>query len=124
MKKLLIVEDEKILRKMYLERFEKQGIEVFSSDTAEGGFKIAKKEKPDLILMDILLPKANGVSMLKNLRKDPEMSNIKVLAFSNFDDPETKKVAKELGVVDYLMKTDYTPSQITKVVEKLLKKKQ
>ena len=124
MKKLLIVEDEKILRKMYLERFEKQGIEVFSSDTAEGGFKIAKKEKPDLILLDILLPKANGVSMLKNLRKDPEMSNIKVLAFSNFDDPETKKVAKELGVVDYLMKTDYTPSQITKVVEKLLKKKQ
>ncbi len=125
MKKLLIIEDENILRNMYMERFSKQdNIEVFSADSAEEGFKIAKKEKPDLILLDILLPKANGVEMLEKLRKDPKTVDIKVLAFSNYDDPETKKRAKELGSIDYLMKTNYTPSQITNIVEGLLKGKQ
>ncbi len=121
MKKLLIIEDESILRNMYLERFSKQNnIEVFSADSAEEGFNIAKKEKPDLILLDILLPKASGVEMLEKLRKNSKIAGIKVLAFSNYDDPETKKRAKELGAIDYLIKTDYTPSQITKAIKKLL----
>lgn len=121
MKKLLIVEDENILRNMYMERFGRQdNIEVLSANTAEESFNIAQKEKPDLILLDILLPEASGVEMLEKLRNDPKTVDIKVLAFSNYDDPETKKTAKELGAIDYLMKTDYTPSQITKVVKKLL----
>ncbi len=121
MKKLLIIEDENILRNMYMERFSKQdNIEVFSADSAEEGFNIAKKEKPDLVLLDILLSKANGVEMLEKLRKDPTTADIKVLAFSNYDDPETKKMAEELGAIDYLIKTDYTPSQITKVIKNLL----
>ncbi|MDD4990148.1 MAG: response regulator [Candidatus Pacebacteria bacterium] len=124
-KKLLIIEDENILRNMYLERFSKQdNIEVFSADSAEEGFAIAKKEKPDLILLDILLPKASGVEMLEKLRKDPKTTDAKVIAFSNYDDPETKKRAKELGAIDYLIKTNYTPSQITSIVEKLLNEKE
>ena len=76
------------------------------------GFAVAKQEKPDLVILDILLPKGNGISFLKALRNDPETADIPVVAFSNYDDPPTKKEAFDLGVKDYLIKTAYTPQGI------------
>jgi len=121
MKKLLIVEDEPLLTEMYLEKFGSKDITVLSAKSAEQAFVIAKKEKPDLILLDILLPMENGIDLLEKIRKDETIKNTKVLTFSNYDDMETKKRALELGSIDYLIKTNYTPNQVFKIIQNILK---
>ena len=120
MKKILIVEDEAILAEMYQDKFTQSGYEVSLAFNSEEGLALAKKERPDLILLDILLPKENGIQFLNWLRKDPEISSMPVVAFSNYDDPETKKEAFQLGVKDYLIKTNYTPQQIVEKIKSYL----
>lgn len=120
MKKILIIEDEAILADMYKDRFSQEGYEVASALTSEEGINLAKKEKPDLILLDILLPKENGVGFLKRLKKEPEISSIPVVAFSNYDEPRTRKEAESLGVKAYLLKTDFTPQDLVKKIKDYL----
>jgi DNA-binding response OmpR family regulator len=119
-KKILLIEDEKILAEMYREKFTQAGFEVFLAFDAKEGLELAKKEKPDLIVLDILLPKENGITFLSWLRKELEISSIPVVTFSNYDDPETKREAFRLGVKDYLIKTNYTPSEVVAKVKQLL----
>lgn len=119
-KKILIVEDETILIEMYRDKFVQAGFEVVLAYSAEEAFKILQKEIPDLILLDILLPRENGVSFLARIKKNPKLSSIQVMAFSNYDDPETKKQAFKLGVKDYLIKTNYIPSEIVAKIKQLL----
>ncbi len=118
-KKVLIIEDEKILAEMYKDKFIQAKLEVFSAIESREGLKLAKEEKPDLILLDILLPRENGITFLTWLRaeEDLEINSIPVIVFSNFDDPETKKEAIRLGVIDYLIKTNYTPQEIIEKVQ-------
>ena len=120
--KILIIEDEKMLADMYADKFNGAGLKVFLAGDAEEGIIKTKKEKPDLILLDILLPKENGISFLTRLRKDPDVSNTMVIAFSNYDVPDVKAQAKELGVINYLIKTNYTPQEITDKIATYLKK--
>ncbi len=120
MVKLLLIEDEKILSDMYRDKFVESGFDVILSSEAEAGLKITKKEKPDFILLDIILPKKSGVSFLKEMKKDKSIASIPVIALSNYDNPETKKEAIELGVKDYLIKTDYTPDQLVIKIKSLI----
>ena len=120
MKKILIIEDEKILSEMYREKFVRAGFKVSIAFDAEEGLELAKKVKPDLIILDILLPRANGVSFLEKLRKIPGVSSTIVLAFSNYDDSEMKKKALKLGAKDYLLKTNFTPEEVVKKVKEYL----
>jgi len=120
-KKILLVEDEKILAEMYRDKFTEAGFEVSVTFDAKEGLKLAKKEKPDLIILDILLPRENGVYFLTELRNDLEISSIPVVVFSNFDDPETKITTLRLGVKDYLIKTNYTPQEIVEKIKEYLK---
>lgn len=119
-KKILIVEDEKMLREMYEEKFSQAGYKVSSAETTKEGVKKAKEEKPDLILLDILLPKEGGLVFLRRQKEDPEIKDITVVAFSNYDGKGTKEQALQLGVEDYLIKTDYTPSQIAEKIKEYL----
>jgi len=120
MKKILIIEDEKILIEMYQEKLTEAGFKVISTVEAEEGIVLAKKEKPDLILLDILLTRENGIYFLTQLRKDPQVASIPVVVISNYDDPETKKKSAKLGVKEYLIKTSYTPEEIVKKVKSYL----
>jgi DNA-binding response OmpR family regulator len=120
MKKILIIEDEIVLAEMYKEKLEKEGFEVFLANEIEEGIEIAKKERPDLILLDILLPRENGVSFLEKIKKE-EIKDIPIVAFSNYDDPETRKRAFELGVKEYLIKANYTPGEIVEKIKNYLK---
>ena len=121
MKKILLIEDEKILLDIYKDKFTQAGFKIYLSSEAKKGLNLARKEKPDLIVLDILLPKENGITFLTWLRKDPKISSIPVLAFSNYDDPDIKKQAFKLGVKDYLIKTNYTPKEIIKKIKSYLK---
>ena len=120
-KKILLIEDEKILGEMYKEKFTQAGFEVFLAIEAKEGIKLAKKERPDLILLDILLPRENGIFFLKKLRKISEIASIPVVAFSNYDDPPTKREAVKLGVKEYLIKTSYTPQEIVEKIKGYLR---
>jgi len=121
MKKILIIEDEKMLGEMYQDKFIQEGFDAVLAETAEQGVEATCKEKPDLILLDILLPRTNGIGFMEWFKKEKELSSIPVIAFSNYDDPKTKKEAAELGIKDYLIKTNYTPQEIVDKVKSYLK---
>lgn len=116
--KILIIEDEKMLAEMYYDRFVHEGFEVYSAFDAEEGMEMAKKVKPDLILLDILLPRENGTDFLEKLRKEEEVADTKVIAYSNYDDKASKEKARELGAKEYLIKTNYTPKEVLEIVRK------
>ena len=122
MKKILLIEDEKILAEMYQDKFIKAGFEILLAFDSKEGLEMAKKERPDLIILDILLPRENGITFLKWLRNEPKVSSMIVVAFSNFDDPKIKIEAANLGVKDYLIKTDYTPQEFIKKIKGYLDK--
>jgi len=119
MKKILFIEDERIFVDMYKEVFSQVGLEMISAFDHKEGLKLAKTERPDLIILDILLP-GNGIFFLEKWEKDSEISSIPVIAFSNYDDPKTKKEAIKYGVKDYLLKTDFTPQQFVEKVKNYL----
>ncbi|MCX6789685.1 MAG: response regulator [Candidatus Gribaldobacteria bacterium] len=118
MSKLLIIEDEPLLREMYCQVFAEHGLNVMSAESAEEGLLILEQEAPDLVLLDILLPNASGLEMLEQLRRIPSnIAKTKVVAFSNYDNKIAREKARELGVLDYLIKTEFTPQEI---VEKIM----
>ena len=119
-KKILIIEDERMLADMYRDRFIHEGYQVESAFDAEEGLEMAKETKPDLIVLDILLPRANGTDFLEKLRKTEEIDSTKVIAYSNYDDADSKEKAKGLGAREYLIKTNYTPKEILEIVKKHL----
>ena len=122
MAKILIIEDEQVLSDMYKDQFEKEGYEISEAQTAQGGIEQAKKNHPDFILLDILLLDSSGITFLEEKNEDPEIANIPVLAFSAYNNKNTTERAKELGVIEYFLKTDYTPNQLLSWINNYLKK--
>ncbi|MGB9743239.1 MAG: response regulator [Minisyncoccales bacterium] len=120
MKKILIIEDEKMLGEMYQEKFRKEGFEAFLAGSTEEAIEAVPKIKPDLILLDILLPKKNGIGFMEWFSGQKEFASVPVIAFSNYDHPEKREKAKKLGIKDYLIKTDFTPQEIVDKVKKYL----
>lgn len=117
MKKILIVEDEKILADMYKDKFTEAKFKVILAFDSEEGIKLARKEKPDLIILDILLPRENGITFLEWLKKNPKIASIPVIVFSNYDDPTTKREALKFGAKEYLIKANFTPQEIVERVK-------
>jgi len=123
MTKILLIEDEKILAQMYKDKLTRAGFEVFLAFDSKEGLVITKKEMPDLILLDILLPAEDGIVYLNWLKNEPKISSIPVVVVSNYDDPKTKKEAFKLGVKDYLIKSNYTPEEVVQKIKNYLKEK-
>jgi len=122
MKKILIIEDEEFLVEMYRTKFELENFQVISAFSSEQAISILKKNVPDLILLDILLPKKSGITFLEETRKIKDISKIPIVIFSNYDDSATRDKAKQLGVEDYLIKTEFTPKQLLVKIRKYFKR--
>lgn len=116
-KKILIVEDEELLSQMYRDTFEANGFVVVTASSGQEALQLAKKEKPDFILLDILLAGENGIYFLEQRKLLKSIATIPVIAFSNFDDPNVRKSALALGAQDYLIKTNYTPQEVVSKVQ-------
>ncbi len=123
MRKILFVEDESVLQKTFEETLKGEGYEVISALDGEVGFNLAKKEKPDLILLDLVLPKVNGFEVLKKLKEDPETKKIPVIILTNLEKMSDIDKVLELGAAAYLVKVDYSLEEVVEKIKKILGEK-
>jgi len=115
-KKILIIEDEESLAELYRIKFEQEGFAVLSCETGPEGLAIAEKEAPDLILLDIMLPKMDGYQVLRGLKSSERTREIKVFFLSNLVQSDEIKKGIAAGADDYLVKSSLTPSQLAEKV--------
>jgi len=120
MAKILIVEDEAPIANAYKIVLEQAGYEVLVANQAESGIHLAQSEKPDIILLDVMMPEVNGLEMLKKLDLKNALPDTQVIALSNVESQTVIDEALNLGAVDFLRKVDFTPHQVVEVVKKHL----
>ncbi len=120
--KILIVEDEEVLVKVLQEKFEKENFTVKIAQDGAAVMPLVKTFKPDLILLDIIMPKKDGLSVLQELKDDTEFASIPVIMTSNLGEDEKIKQALKLGAVDYLVKTQHPINEVVEKVKKHLLK--
>lgn len=113
-KTILIVEDEEASLKVLSTKFNHEGFNVLEARDGEEGLIIAIKEKPDIILLDIIMPKMDGMTFLKELRKDSWGKNIPVIILTNLSDDKNIAEAMEGGVYDFLVKSSWETADIVK----------
>ena len=104
-KKILLVEDDETLAGVYVERLEAEGFDVKRVDNGENALSAALEYKPDLILLDIMMPKISGFDVLDILRNTPETANMRIVMLTALSQPKDKERAEKLGVDDYLVKS-------------------
>jgi DNA-binding response OmpR family regulator len=122
MKKILFIEDEAALQKTFRDVLEKEGYQMISALDGESGLRLAKSQKPDLILLDLILPRKDGFEVLKELKEDETTKEIPVIVLTNLEDIESVEKAIELGATTYLVKAQYTLEEVIQKVKKALEK--
>lgn len=118
MAKILIVEDDNAIAQSYMMQLVKKH-EVKVAPDVTSGLALAV-DAPDIILLDMLMPGFSGLDFLRQLDPTKALPNTKVIAISNVESPKIVEEARQLGVVKYLLKVDFTPSQIESVIDELL----
>lgn len=117
-KKILIVEDEELLSDMLKRKLEMEGYEVFIAKNGVEGLEKIKKINPDLILLDIVMPEKGGFEVMEELKGEENLKNIPIIIISNSGQPVEIDRAKELGVKDWLIKTEFDPQEVIEKVKK------
>ena len=117
----MIVEDDPLLTKVYSTRLKADGHQVLTASDGEKGLALAKKELPQVILLDIMMPKVSGLEVLGSLKKTPQTAEIPVLVYSNLGKEEKIAEAKKLGAAEFITKADFTPQQVVGKIEEYLK---
>lgn len=118
--KIAIIEDDAAISQMYRFKFESEGNEVETAENGKRGFELVKKMKPDIILLDLLMPEMNGDEMLAKLRATPWGKDIKVLILTNMGKQEVPDSVYKLGIKGVLMKAELTPKQVAEKVKALV----
>ena len=116
------MEDDAFLTNIYQTKFEMEGFKVSVADNGESGLADAKKKKPDVILLDILLPKMDGFMVLEKLKADETLKGIPVILLTNLGQKDDVEKGLQLGAVDYLIKAHFKPSETVEKVKKALQK--
>jgi DNA-binding response OmpR family regulator len=117
--KVLLIEDDSAAAEMYRLRLVADGYTVVVAEDGERGLEMAGAELPDFIYLDIRLPKIDGFEVLERLRADPETAGIPVIILSNFGEPEFRERGLKLGALEFLVKSDTTPSNLSEAVERV-----
>ncbi len=120
-KKILFVEDESALQKTFGDILKQEGYEMISALDGEAGLSLAKTEKPDLILLDLVLPKMHGFEVLKSLKEDAGTKDIPIIVLTNLESTGDVEKALELGATTYLVKADYTLEEVLSKIQKACK---
>lgn len=120
MKTILFIEDESTLQKTFGDILTQDKYKMISALDGKIGLRLAKSEKPDLILLDLVLPSMHGFEVLKKLKQDPETKEIPVIILTNLEKMEDVEEAIKLGAKTYLVKTQYRIEEVMEKVKKAL----
>ena len=119
-KTILVVEDDESMVEALVEKFKSSGFNVFSAKNGEEGLKLALSDHPDIILLDIVMPKMDGLSMLRKLKEDKWGAFAPVVILTNLSDNQKLAEALEIGVVEYIIKAEVKLSDIVLRVKRVL----
>ena len=120
MKKILLVEDEEIMISLLQKKLTKEGYEISVARDGEEGLKAMREVKPDLILLDIIMPKMGGFEVMTEMQKDKTLAKIPVIVISNSGQPVEIDRTQKLGAKDWLIKTEFDPQEVIEKVKKQL----
>ena len=120
--KIAIIEDDQAISQMYRIKFETEGFTVETAENGKLGLALAENMKPDIILLDLMMPEMNGDEMLQALRKTTWGKSIKVVILTNMGEQEIPEDVKQLGVAAVILKADMTPRQVAELIKKELAK--
>lgn len=118
--KILLLEDEPMLSSMYQTKFKNEGFEIAIAKDGEEGLSRARAERFDIVLVDIIMPKVDGFAVLKELRSMPEYKKAPIILLTNLGQEEDMKKGQDLGATDYLVKANFTPSQVAAKIREVL----
>lgn len=120
-KKVLLIEDDTFLSHMYELKFTAEGFDVTIANDGLEGLAMVKKKMPDIILLDIILPKMDGWDFLKTLRADLKEATPPVILLTNLGQSNDVKKGMSMGVVDYLIKAHFTPNEVVQRIKQVFK---
>jgi len=120
-KKILIIEDDKFIRELMVRKLNNEGFETLEAVDGEEGIKKIKEGKPDLVLLDLILPGIDGFEVLSRQKRDPSIAQIPVIILSNLGQREEIEKGIKLGAIDYLIKAHFTPGEIIEKIKAVLK---
>jgi CheY-like chemotaxis protein len=120
--KILLVEDDLFMRRLYSEAFKLEGYDITTAEDGGEGLMHVYKEAPALILLDIMMPEMNGLELLEKIKSDPLTKRIPVIMLTNLSGKKEAETAIAKGAEKYLVKSEYEPIQVIKIVEEILAK--
>ena len=120
MKKILVVEDDKFLRELIIQKLLSEGYSTAEAVDGEEGIKKIAEEKPDLVLLDIILPGIDGFEVLKQAKANEDIKDIPIIILSNLGQQDDTDKGIELGAKDYLIKAEFTPGEIIEKIKAVL----
>lgn len=121
MKSILLIEDDPLLIDIYTTKLKEAGFKVDFVEEGKDPFKKIKETKPDLLLLDIVLPNMDGWEILRKIKEDSEIKDLKVIVLSNLGQKNEVERGLELGATKYLIKAHYKPSEVVKEIKEILK---
>ena len=120
MEKILLIEDDKFLRELIIQKLGKEGYEVIEASEGETGLAKMKEGKPDLVLLDLILPGIDGFEVLSRIKKDSDLAQTPVIILSNLGQRDDMEKGIALGARDYLIKAHFTPGEIVEKIRATL----
>ncbi|MBI4022322.1 MAG: response regulator [Candidatus Andersenbacteria bacterium] len=120
MAKILLVEDDQLLVRLYQKKFTMEGFTVVTARDGSEGIVRAQNEQPDIILLDLMMPKATGYDMLQVLQGSPQLKNIPVVVLTNLSSDVEEERARAMGATDYLVKANNPPAVVVDRIKELL----
>ncbi len=120
MTKIAIVEDDQAISQMYRIKFEAEGYQVETAENGKIGLSVIEQLKPDIVLLDVMMPEMNGDEVLEKLRATDWGKDIKVIVLTNMGEQELSPKIRDLGVSAVILKADMTPRQVAELVKKQL----
>lgn len=118
--KIAIIEDDIAVVQMYRLKFEAEGYDVQTAGDGLQGLELVKTFKPDVVLLDLMMPNMGGLQMLDKLRESPETKDTRVIVLTNMGDTETAQKVYKMAATDYIVKAELTPREVAERVKKLL----
>ncbi len=120
MAKILFIEDDPLIVKIYSTRLKADGHEVFSAENGEEGLNVIDECHPDVVVLDVMMPKMDGFAVLERLRSRDAYKNIPILMYSNLNNEEEISRAKKAGVTEFIVKANLSPTQMVVKIEQYL----